>query len=175
MNDLLDRFRERCNAGIEHDQRNDHGAEVFGPPVSERMLSVRGAPGQLGSDDRDHGRACVGQVVHGIQGDGDGVHQNAHHGLESGQKNVGKNSDQAGAHNLPVAAAALLQNFLLIDIVGRPGSVLAAGLHRSYFFLTAVHTKTSWLKSGPVLYSKWQIGWIRLPCTPEYISGTNRF
>ena len=61
------------------------------------MLLVRELSGKLGAHDGDDGGQGVGEVVHRVQGDGDGVGHDAHEGLEGREKDVGQDADDAGA------------------------------------------------------------------------------
>lgn len=76
MDDLLDRFNQRRNTGIQHDDRDDHGTEVLNASVAKRMFLIRRLAGQLGTDDGDQRTAGIGDVVDGIQNDGDRMGQN---------------------------------------------------------------------------------------------------
>ena len=96
MDDLLYRFDKRSNTGIQDDHGDDHGAQVFDAPITEGMLFIRFLPGQLCSDDRDQRTACIGDVIHRIEHDGDGIGHQSDHRLECGQKHVGDNPDQTG-------------------------------------------------------------------------------
>ena len=96
MDDLLDGFNKGRDAGIQHNHGNDHGAQVFDPPVAEGMLLVRFPAGQLCPDDRDQGTARVGDIVYRVKHNGDGVRHQANDRFERGQEYVGDDADYAG-------------------------------------------------------------------------------
>ena len=103
MDDLLDRFHQRRDACVENDRRNDHCAQIFRPPVAERVLLVRAPSGNLCPDDGDDGGERVGQVVDRIQRHGNRMGQQADDGLEARQKQVRDDADQAGPNNELIA------------------------------------------------------------------------
>ena len=105
MNDLLDRFHERCNAGVKNNDRDDHRAQVLDPSITEGMLFVRLPSRKPGPDYGDQGTARIGNVVDCIQHDGDRMGQDADHCLKSGKEYIGDDPDYTGPddHRLPAA------------------------------------------------------------------------
>ena len=97
MDELLYRFAQRGDAGIEHQQRYQHGTEVFYPPVSERMLPVGLLGRELRPHDRDHGAGRIGDVVHGIHHDRYGIRRQTDEGLEGGQEDIRYDADDKNA------------------------------------------------------------------------------
>ena len=63
------------------------------------MFFIRRFARQLGADDGDDGGGGIGEVVYRVQHDGDGVGQQPHGGLETRQKQVGGNADDAGSYD----------------------------------------------------------------------------
>ena len=96
MEDLLYGLHKGSDAGIEHDHGDDHGAQIFDAPVSEWMLFVRFSARQLRSHDGDQRAAGVGDVVDGVQNDGNGVGHQADHRFERSKEHVGNDPDDAG-------------------------------------------------------------------------------
>ena len=97
MDDLFHGFHEGGDPRVQHQQRNDHGAQVFDPAVAEGVLPVRLLPGQLRPDDGDDRTGRVRQVVDRVHHDGDGIGRQADGRLEGRQKDVGRDPDDAGA------------------------------------------------------------------------------
>ena len=85
MQNAVGGFLQRRDAGPQDDDGDDDRGHVLAAAMAERMLAVRLLPGKLRADDRDDGRKRIGQVVHGVQHDGDGVRQHAHKRLECRQ------------------------------------------------------------------------------------------
>ena len=101
MDDLPDGLDQRSDTGIQHDRGNDHGAQVFDPPVSQGVLPVRRPSRQFRADDRDDRRERVGQIVHGVQHHGDGVRDQAGRHLEGRKKHICQNARYTGPDNDP--------------------------------------------------------------------------
>ena len=72
------------------------------------MLAVRLPSGELGAHDGDEGGGRIGKVVDGIQHDGDGMSQQADSGFKAGQKDIGKDADDAGTDDGFVALCGLV-------------------------------------------------------------------
>ena len=85
VDDLFHGLRQRGHAGVENDDGDDGGGEVFRPAVAVGMLLVRLAPGDPGAHDGDDGGEGVGEIVDRVQHNGDGVGQQPDHGLEPSQ------------------------------------------------------------------------------------------
>ena len=100
MDDLLDGLCQGRDAGVQHDQADDHGAQVLDSSVAEGVLLVRFLSGQLRADDGDDAAQGVAEVVHGVQDDGDRAGDEADGRLGYGQQHVDGHTDDAGAHNL---------------------------------------------------------------------------
>ena len=111
VKDLLHGLHQRGQTGVENDDGNDGGREIFGPAVAVGMLLVRLPPGDAGTDDGDDGGERVGEIVDRVQHDGDGVREQADHGLEARQQHVGDDADDAGTHDDPLAIHKNAPNF----------------------------------------------------------------
>ena len=117
--DLLDRFHQRGCARCQHNGRDHNGAEILDAPVAEGVLCVRAALGELDAEYRDDGAQRVCEVIDRVEHDGDGAREQTRSRLEPGEKEVGRDADQAGAGDLPLAdicivhrmASCRIQNF----------------------------------------------------------------
>ena len=99
MDDFLDRFHARGDARINHDGGDDHGGQVFNAAVTERVLFIGQFSRELVADNRDDGRKCVREVVHGIENNGNGVCHEADNRLDARENDVGDNPDNAGSYD----------------------------------------------------------------------------
>ena len=125
VNDLFDGLDQGRGTRGQDDGRNDDGAEILNAPVAEGVLFVRAALGQLHAQDGDDGAERVGEVVHRVQHNGDGVGQQAHQSLEACQKDVCDDADHAGARDLFLADVVVFHE---------TASVIALGKEYTTFF-----------------------------------------
>jgi hypothetical protein len=106
VQDLFHTFHQGRDARIENDHGNDQRAQVLITAMAEGMLEIRIAAGQLGPCHRNDRRKHIGQVVHRIHQNGNGMGGKAHHCLEAGKQEIHHDADQTGAkdHSLPLPA-----------------------------------------------------------------------
>ena len=99
VNDFLDGFYGRGAARIQHDGSHNHGAQVLDASVAQRMLFVGGLVRKLRPHDGNYRGERVGEVVHRVEGDGDGTRDKADGGLERREHHVCSDAYDARAHN----------------------------------------------------------------------------
>ena len=93
---LLHGLHKGCYTGIEHYNGDYHGTEILYAPVSEGVLLVRFSAGKLCAHNGYDGASGIGNVVHGIENDGDGVRHHPYNGLKARQEHIGYYPYNAG-------------------------------------------------------------------------------
>ena len=96
VNNLFHRFYKGSNTRIKHDDRNDHGAEIFDPSISERMLFIRLFCCQLCPHDGDQRTSRIGNIVYRIQRNGNRIRQKTDCRLKCRKENICNDPDHAG-------------------------------------------------------------------------------
>ena len=97
MDDLLDRLYQRHDTGAKNDKCDNDRTEIFYSAMPERMLLVWCTVCQFDTNDRDHRRNGISQIVHGIQNNRNRTRQQSYDCLKNNQENISRNTDNTSA------------------------------------------------------------------------------
>ena len=96
MEDLLHGGLSQLEADEHDHHRHRKAGKIFKPGVAVGMVLVRGLLGKPEAQQGHDGAGRVGQVIHGIGGDGHGARQQAHCQLSGKQQQIADDAHDSG-------------------------------------------------------------------------------
>ena len=96
MKDFFGGGLDQLHADDQNQHRHSQAAQIFRPGVTVGVSGIRGLIRHPETDEGHDGAGGIGQVVHGVGGNGHGAGQGAYQQLEAEQQQVAGDPHHAG-------------------------------------------------------------------------------